>query len=174
MIRSTRLGMWLLLCASLGCASSRIVGACTSDASCGQGEVCQDGRCQAMMCTEDWNPVCGSDGKTYSNGCMARVAHAAVAHDGQCAGKGKPASERSFRLCGTFQGLRCGEGEYCDFPPKMCKGVELQGVCVAKSVACTMQYDPVCGCDGQTYGNDCVRIAKEVQKDHDGECAPKP
>ena len=38
----------------------------------------------AVMCTEQYEPVCGADGKTYSNPCMAGSAHVAVSHGGAC------------------------------------------------------------------------------------------
>jgi hypothetical protein len=45
--------------------------------------------------------------------------------------------------------------------------------CVEKpkpEVVCTAQYDPVCGCNGKTYGNACVADAMGIRVVYEGEC----
>jgi hypothetical protein len=106
--------------------------------------------------------VCGCDGETYSNDCVAGTAGASVAHAGACR-----------NVCAGIAGSPCPEGEVCDLFAGECNIVDGQGRCVPKPGGCTLVYEPVCGCDGTTYGNDCDRVAAGAQKDHDGPCRAK-
>jgi plastocyanin len=40
-------------------------------------------------------------------------------------------------------------------------------------IACTMQWDPMCGVDGETYGNMCMLDAADVKLNYQGECMTK-
>lgn len=76
------------------------------------------------------------------------------------------------QVCGGIAGTPCDTGLWCDPDPGNCRGADITGKCVTVPDACTRAFTPVCGCDNQTYGNDCQRQAARIGKQADGECKP--
>jgi len=110
-------------------------------------------------CTRELNPVCGCDGVTYGNPCLADQAGVSIAHAGACE-----------LTCGGIAGIPCPDGMFCHFRPGQCEIVDNQGVCAPIPQACPEVYAPVCGCDGVTYGNSCEAAAAKASIDHEGPC----
>lgn len=81
--------------------------------------------------------------------------------------QGAPTSE----TCGGIANIQCSaEGDFCKTPVGQCGVADGQGVCTPRPQVCTRQWDPVCGCDGRTYGNACEADAAGVNVQAAGEC----
>lgn len=75
--------------------------------------------------------------------------------------------------CGGIANIQCAEGLVCDMNESdglSCDTQDRAGSCVTKPEVCAEFFDPVCGCDGKTYSNDCHRLMAGVARDRKGAC----
>lgn len=120
-------------------------------------------RCECPpVCEPVMRPVCSKDGRTYSSECeLKRSACIArttieVAYAGVCGEMGP---------CSNHE---CKYGATC---------VERAGVPSCECPSCPAEFEPVCGSDGISYGNECkLRLEackhhREIRVLYDGPCS---
>lgn len=140
---------------------------CKDNGECDRSQYCQKraGKCEGQgicvvrpqVCPFIFDPVCGCDGMTYSNACVAASNGVNVRSAGPC-----PAN--------CAKNSDCARDQYCSKPAGQC---DARGLCATRPQACPRIFDPVCGCDNKVYPSPCNAASEGVNVKSFGETCPR-
>lgn len=170
-------------CAAVGC--------CARWASCADGAIAM---CIAppLSCTIQAPHCEGHYVLSYAGGCYEGCVREAACGAGGAGGAGPGGSGSggsgagghggnggsggaggaTGQTCSSEPPIACPGGQICDEDsPNRCSAGSELGHCIVMPGACTTIYAPVCGCDNQTYSNDCERQRARIQLGHTGACS---
>mmetsp|Transcript_7326 Transcript_7326/g.10844 ORF Transcript_7326/g.10844 Transcript_7326/m.10844 type:complete len:222 (+) Transcript_7326:114-779(+) len=114
-------------------------------------------------CPSNHNPVCGCDGETYSNECVAAAfGLTTVMHFGPC----------NEDQSGCNKNSDCQSNEYCDFPDGTCGGNKGRCTTIPSGEDCNgVTNAAVCGCDDVKYKNYCKANQSGTSIQNEGDCS---
>ncbi len=140
---------------------------CSANTQCPKKEYCSKaaGECKGkgsckerpQICPDIFKPVCGCNGRTYSNECWAAAAGVNVKSEGAC--------DQQKSACKTNKD--CPAGDFCAKETGKCDD---SGTCSRRPEICPDVVDPVCGCNNKTYNNFCMANRAGVNVSHKGKC----
>lgn len=109
-------------------------------------------RCAAVLCGPG-TTCCEATGACYDTRCLG------------CCPTTPPPPPVDAGVPGCGSNSDCGTREYC-----AASACGARGTCTVRPQACITLYDPVCGCDGRTYGNACAAASAGMNVSYRGAC----
>ena len=130
----------------------------------------------AAGCGDDTEGTGGNGGNAPTTSSTASVASSSTHSASTATGSGSSTSASTGgggSMCGGIANIQCGENEFCAFPiAEMCGHADGGGTCQPIPATCNDDLPVVCGCDNQTWSNECHANQTGSSILQESECAP--